>query len=97
MACLSLISHRLSSRPRSFQKTYPCKPAGGPHPHLSLGGFSSSRLLSRMSLGLGVLLFASRKARRPRFRHEAAHYQPITPDQLADDGEDATGKTTQHA
>src|SRR5713226_4288838 len=64
---------------------------------LSLVGFSSSRLLSRMSFGLGVFLFANRGHRRPRFRDEAAQHQPITSDQQADNGEDATGKTTQHA
>jgi tartrate dehydrogenase/decarboxylase / D-malate dehydrogenase len=47
---------------------------GGRVHQLSLVGFSSSRLLSRMSLGLGVLLFANRKPRRPRFRHEAAQH-----------------------
>ena len=64
---------------------------------LSLVGFSSSRLLSCMSVGLGVLLFRNRRPRGPWFRHEAAHHQPITSDQPPDDGDDATRKTTQHA
>ena len=64
---------------------------------LSLVGFSSSRLLSHMNLGLGVLLFGNRGPRWPRFRHEATYYQSITSDQQADNRDDATRKTTQHA
>src|SRR6266852_3176813 len=64
---------------------------------LSLVGFSSSRLLRHMSLGLGVLLFGNRWPGWPRFRHEAAHHQPITADQPADNRDDAPRKTTQHA
>src|SRR5260370_11499873 len=64
---------------------------------LSLVGFSSGRLLSRMSFGLGALLFGNRGHRWPRFRHEATHDEPITSDQPPNDGDDATGKTTQHA
>jgi deferrochelatase/peroxidase EfeB len=64
---------------------------------LSLVGFSSSGLLSRMSFGLGVLLFGNRGPRWPRFRHEAPHHQSITSNQHPDDGDNATRKTTQHA
>src|SRR5260370_1245895 len=69
----------------------------GGSPSLSLVGFSSGRLLSRMSFGLGALLFGNRGHRWPRFRHEATHDEPITSDQHPNDGDDATGKTTQHA
>ncbi len=64
---------------------------------LSLLGFSSSRLLSHMSVGLGVLLFRNRGHCWPRFRYEAAQDQSITSDQPADNCDDATGKATQHA
>src|SRR6266568_1028178 len=64
---------------------------------LSLGGFSSSGLLSDMSLGLRVLLFGNRRPCWPRFGHEATYDQPITADQPAENGDDATGKTTHHA
>src|SRR5207237_4370804 len=64
---------------------------------LSLVGFSSSRLLSHMNLGLGVLLFGNRGPRWPRFRHEATYYQSIPSNQHPDDGDHATRKTTQHA
>src|SRR6266571_3669997 len=64
---------------------------------LSLVGFSSSRLLSQMSLGLRVFLFGNRRPGWPRFRHEATQDQSITSDQPPDDGDDATRKTTQHA
>src|SRR2546426_4491224 len=71
---------------------------GGRDPgSLSLGGFSSSRLLSHMSLGLRVLLFGNRRPRWPRFRHEATQDQPITSDQPADNRDDTPRKTTQHA
>src|SRR5205823_3926337 len=69
----------------------------GDSQRLSLVGFSSSRLLSHMNLGLGVLLFGNRGPRWPRFRHEATYYQSITSDQQADNRDDATRKTTQHA
>jgi hypothetical protein len=41
---------------------------------LSLVGFSSSRLLKHMGLGLGVLLFRNRRFGWPRFRHEATQH-----------------------
>src|SRR5260221_1871798 len=69
----------------------------GGKPRLSLVGFSSSGLLSHMSLGLRVLLFGNRRPHWPGFRHKAAHYQPITADQPADNGDDAPRKTTEHA
>jgi len=50
-----------------------------------------------MSLGLGVLLFGNRRLGWPGFGHEAAHNQPITTDQAADNGDDATSKVTEHA
>src|SRR6266581_10306 len=72
------------------------KPAGGGINSLSLVGFSSSRLLSQMSLGLRVFLFGNRRPGWPRFRHEATQDQSIPSDQPPDDGDDATSKTTQH-
>src|SRR6266849_1602154 len=74
-----------------------CGTTSTPAAGLSLVGFSSSRLLSHTSLGLGVLLFGNRGPGWPRFRHEAAQHQPSTADQPADNRDDATGKTTQHA
>src|SRR5437870_11450281 len=64
---------------------------------LSLVGFSSGSLLSRMSFGLGALLFGNRGHRWPRFWDEAAQDQSITSDQQADNRENAPRKTTQHA
>jgi hypothetical protein len=64
---------------------------------LSLVGFSSSGLLSRMSFGLGVLLFGNRGPRWPGFRHEVAQDQSIPADQQANNGDDASRKTTEHA
>src|SRR5438270_766129 len=82
-------------------KPYACKRARtvwrGGYGRLSLVGFSSSRLLRQMSLGLGVLLFGDRGPGWPRFRHEVTHHQSITSNQHPDDGENATRKTTQHA
>ncbi|HEY6407557.1 MAG TPA: helicase-related protein, partial [Ktedonobacteraceae bacterium] len=53
---------------------------GGGGEDLSLVGFSLSRLLSHMSLGLGALLFGNRRHGWPRFRHEATHHQSIPSD-----------------
>src|SRR6266849_6267884 len=73
-------------------------PGKGGHPSLlSLVGFSSSGLLSQMSLGLRVLLFGNRGPGWPGFRHEATQHQPITADQPADNRDDAPRKTTEHA
>ncbi len=66
------------------------------HLVLSLGGFSSSGLLSHMRLGLRRRLFRNRGHRWPGFWHEVTQHQPITTDQPADNREDAPGKTTQH-
>src|SRR5438046_4335228 len=57
------------------------------HPRLSLVGFSSSRLLSHMNLGFGVLLFGNRGLGWPRFGHEATQHQSITSNQHPDDGD----------
>ena len=54
--------------------------------YLSLVAFSSSRLLSHMSLGLGVLLFGNRRGRWSRFLHETIQDQPFPADQPADNG-----------
>src|SRR5260370_18624847 len=64
---------------------------------LSLVGFSSSGLLSQMSLGLRVLLLGNRGLGWPRFRHEVAQHQPSTADQPADNRDDPSRKTTEHA
>src|SRR5260370_32853993 len=68
-----------------------------PLAYLLLVGFSSSSLLSRMSVGLGILLFGNRWHCWPRFRDEAAYHQSVTSNQPPDNRDDATRKTTQHA
>src|SRR2546425_6324701 len=78
--------------PRAYKKRASRARSG-----LSLVGFSSSGLLRRMSLDLGVLLFPSRWSRRPRFRYEAAQHESIPSDQRSDNRDDPTSKTTEHA
>src|SRR6266576_6368977 len=96
----NLLHHRPVDRRASGRRKRPHPSSPQPPPiiptALSLVGFSSSRLLSQMSLGLRVFLFGNRRPGWPWFRHETTQDQSIPSDQPPDDGDDATSKTTQH-